>query len=362
MSEQVEEVGVRGGGDAAPGPKRRRGWRALVLVVVSGLGVVVLLLVATGVVLSLTNPSPRAASAWSTAASLPDARGEGSGAVVETGQGPRLAVVGGLSGLGRTNDEVTLYDPDDDAWTTLTPLPDPRHHTAATAIGGVLYVSGGSPSTTDLTTATADLWALDVEAGGDWEELAPLPQPRWGHRMVALDGLLYAVGGQPGPEVQIYDPEEGSWSLGAPLPEGRDHLGVVVLDGEIWVLGGRDQLDDLTARVDVYDPGADEWRDGPALPAPVSAAAVGVVEGRIHVVDGEDPATFGGGVLDAHWVLEPGDDEWSQGPASRLPVHGAADGVIDGRLYVAGGASRQGALSAVSWTDEVQVLEPGADA
>jgi N-acetylneuraminic acid mutarotase len=360
MSEQVDEVRTRDA-DAGRQHERRRGWRALVLVVVSGLGVVLLLLVATGVVLSLTNPSPRTASAWSTATPLPDARGEGSGAVVETADGPQLAVVGGLSGFGRTNDEVTLYDPDEDAWTTLTPLPAPRHHTAAAAIDGVLYVSGGSPSATDLTTATTDLWALDVEAGGDWEQLEPLPQPRWGHRMVALDGRLYAVGGQPGPDVQIYDPGEDSWTLGAPLPEVRDHLGVVVHDGEIWVLGGRDQLDDLTARVDVYDPEGDEWREGPALPAPVSAAAVGVVDGRIHVVDGEDPATFGGGVLDAHWVLEPGADEWSQGPASRLPVHGAADGVIDDRLYMVGGASRQGALSTISWTDEVQVLEPGAD-
>ena len=360
MSEQVDDVGGRTA-DTDPKGTRRRGWRALVLVVMSGLGIVLLLLVATGVVLALTNPSPRDATAWTTAAPLPDARGEGSGAVVETEEGPKLAVAGGLSGFGSTREDVTLYDPDDDAWSTLTPLPEPRHHTAATAIDGVLYVSGGSPSATDLTTATADLWALDVEAGGDWEELAPLAQPRWGHRMVALDGRVYAVGGQPGPDVQIYDPEEDSWSLAAPLPEVRDHLGVVVHDGEIWVLGGRDQLDDLTTRVDVYDPRTDEWRDGPPLPAPVSAAAVGVVAGHIHVVDGEDPATFGGGVLDAHWVLEPGADEWSQGPASRLPVHGAADGVIDERLYVVGGASRQGALSTISWTDEVQVLDPGAD-
>jgi N-acetylneuraminic acid mutarotase len=360
MSEQVDEVGAPDVGARAE-HRRRRGWRALVLVVVSGLGVVLLLLVAAGVVLALTNPSPRAASAWSTAAPLPDARGEGSGTVVETADGPQLAVIGGLSGFGRTNDAVTLYDPDDDEWTTLTPLPEPRHHTSAAAVEGVLYVSGGSPSATDLTTATTDLWALDVEAGGEWEELEPLPQPRWGHRMVALDGRLYAVGGQPGPDVQIYDPGDDSWTLGAPLPDVRDHLGVVVHEGEIWALGGRDQLDDLTARVDVYDPRTDEWREGPTLPAPVSAAAVGVVDGRIHVIDGEDPATFGGGVLDAHWLLEPGADEWSQGPPSRLPVHGAADGVIDDRLYVVGGASRQGALSTISWTDEVQVLEPGAD-
>jgi len=345
----------------AAATKRRRGWRAPVLSVVSVLGIVLLLVVATGVVLYLTNPSPREATAWTTAAPLPDARGESSGTVIETADGPQLAVVGGLSGFGNTRDDVTLYDPTGDVWTTLSAMPEPRHHTAAAAIGSTLYVSGGSPSATDLTTATTDLWALDVEAGGSWEAFAPLPQPRWGHRMVALDGRVYAVGGLPGPDVQIYDPVDDSWSLGAPLPEVRDHLGVVVRDGEIWVLGGRDRLDDLTTRVDVYDPESNEWRDGPALPAPVSAAAVGVVDSAIHLVDGEDPATFAGGILDAHWVLEADAEEWSPGPPSRLPVHGAADGVIDDRLYVAGGATRQGALSTISWTAEVQVLEPGAE-
>lgn len=358
MSEQIGADAGSGGGIRTD-RKRRRGWRTLAMVVLSGLGALLLLVVGTGVVLSLTNPSPREGTAWRTAAPLPEPRGEASGTVVETADGPQLAVVGGLSGFGRTRDDVTLYDPRDEVWSTLTPLPEPRHHTAVAAIGGTLYVSGGSPSATDLSTATPQLWALDVEAGGEWEVLDALPQPRWGHRMVAVDGRLYAVGGQPGPDVQIYDPDEG-WSLGAPLPEVRDHLGVAVRDDEIWVLGGRDRLDELTARVDVYDPEADEWRDGPDLPAPVSAAGVGVVDGRIHVVDGEDPATFAGGVLDAHWVLPPDADAWTPGPQSRLPVHGAAAGVIDAGLYVAGGASRHGALSTISWTDEVQVLEAGA--
>lgn len=334
---------------------RRSRWRPLLVVVGAGLGVVLVAVVATGVVLTVTAPEPRPASGWESAAPLPEARGESAGAVVAGGDGPRLAVVGGLAGLGSTSTAVAVYDPATDRWTTGPDLPAPRHHTTAAALDGTLYVSGGSPSATDLTTATSQLWALAEEAQG-WEELEPLPQPRWGHRLVALDGRLYAVGGRPGPQVQIYEPGSG-WTLGAPLPEVRDHLGVVAHDGEIWALGGRDHTDGLTARVDVYDPDADAWREGPALPAPVSAAAVGVVDGRIHVVDGEDPATFGGGVLDAHHVLDPDGGTWSAGPASRLPVHGAAHGVVDDRLYVVGGASRQGALSVLSWTDQVQIFE-----
>lgn len=129
--------------------------------------------------------------------------------------------------------------------------------------------------------------------------------------------------------------------------------------GRLFAVGGRDGDRELTTRVDVYDPELDAWRAGPALPAPTSAAAMGVVDGRIHVVDGEDPATFTGGVLDEHWVLAPDEEIWEQGPPSRLAVHGAADGVIGDRLHIVGGATRQGALSVLSWTDQVQVLDPG---
>lgn len=339
-----------------PGGARsgRRGWRVVLRVVLTGLAALLVVIVGGAVLLSLSNPSPRDASGWSAAAPLPQARGEGSGAVVDGADGPYLAVVGGLRGLGRTTDAVAFYDPDADVWTAGPSLPEPRHHTAAGAVDDTLYVSGGSPSATDLTTATSQLWAL-AEDGRQWEELEALPQPRWGHRLVGHDGRLYAVGGQPGPQVQIFD-RDGGWTLGAPIPQVRDHLGVVVHEGEIWALGGRDHTDILTARVDIYDPGTDAWSEGPDLPEPVSAAAVGVIDGHIHVVDGEDPATFGGGVIDAHWILEPGAEQWTEGPASRVPVHGAADGVIDDRLYVVGGASRQGALSVLSWTDEVQVF------
>lgn len=322
------------------------------------LGALVAAVVGTAVALTLTNPSPRPTAAWEAASPLPGPRGEGAGAVVDTQDGPRLAVVGGLRGLGRTSDEVAFYDPASDAWSSGTPLPRPRHHLAVAALGETLYVSGGSPSARELEAPTPQLWALP-EPGGDWQLLEPLSQPRWGHRLVAVDERLFAVGGQPGPQVQIYAPGEG-WSLGAPIPEVRDHLGVVAHEGEIWVLGGRDADRALTARVDVYDPERDAWRSGPPLPDPVSAAAVGVVDGRIHVVGGEDPATLTGGVLDAHWFLEPGEGGWEEGPPPRLAVHGASAGVIDDRLHIVGGAARQGALSVLSWTGEVQVLDPDA--
>ena len=94
----------------------------------------------------------------------------------------------------------------------------------------------------------------------------------------------------------------------------------------------------------VYDPGRDAWRDGPALPEPMSAMAVGVLDDALHVVGGEDPAPISGGVSDDHFVLAHRSDRWVRLGPPLLPVHGAGFGTFRDRLFVVGGASRQGAL------------------
>jgi hypothetical protein len=184
-----------------------------------------------------------------------------------------------------------------------------------------------------------------------------MPEPRWGHRMVAHGGRLVVVGGQgPTARVLIYDPVDG-WTTGAPMPAPRDHLSVVVLDDRIWAVGGR--APESLSRVDIYDPVGDRWEAGPALPAPTSGAAEGVVNGRILIYGGEEPALWGGEVFDRHWMLDPdgAPERWQPAPPPPLAVHGADGAVFQGTLLIAGGASRHGALSVIAWTDLVQRLE-----
>jgi hypothetical protein len=324
--------------------------RALLTGLATALVVLLVLGVLALVGLRVTAPTVQEASGWDRAATAPQARGETAGAVLPHPGGDRLAVVGGLHGLGMTSDEVAFYDPADDAWTTGPGLPEPRHHTAAAGHDGRLWVAGGAASATDWTPR-GEVWSLGPDG---WETEAPLPMPRWGHRLVVADDRLHVVGGQPRPEVLVLD--DGQWRTGGAMPEPLDHLGVVVVDDEIWTVGGRDENDRLTSRVSIYDPVGETWRDGPDLPRPISAAAIGVVDGRVHAVGGEDPAVTSGGVLDTHVWLDPVEGRWHGGPPSPLAVHGAAYGVVGDRLHVVGGAGRQGVLSVTSWTDEVQVL------
>lgn len=329
-----------------PRPRLRAALKVLALAV----GVLVLVPVAAALVLAWRNPEPSASAGWDRLEAMPTPRGEVAAAALEH----RLVVAGGFSGVWSTSAEAAIYDVGRELWEEAPSMPGPRHHAAAAALDGAVFVSGGAASVLDWDPRD-NLWRL--VPGEGWEELEAMPEGRQGHAMVALGGRLYVVGGVgETSRVLVYDPEDG-WSTGPEMPDPRDHLRAVAFRDEVWAIGGR--VDDKpVARIDVYDPDRERWRRAPSLLEPMSAMVVGVLADGVHVVGGEDPAVFGGGVIEGHVVF--GDEGWQPAPEGLLAVHGAGGGAIGGRLYVAGGASRQGALSAISYTDLLQVYEPEA--
>lgn len=324
----------------------------------AGVGILLVGLIALVLGLLVTNPQPEPAEGWTLLAELPFDRGEvgSTAATIGPGDGPQLVITGGIEGIGSTSDRVSVYDPFADRWEEGPRLPAPRHHNDAAAIDGDLYVSGGAASTSDWTPMS-EVWRLATGAQV-WDALEPMPEGRYGHRMVALGGRLYVVGGAgDSDDVLVWEPDRG-WSRAATMPGHRHHLAVVAVDDEIWAIGGRDHDEAVLRDVDVYDPETDTWRDGPDLPFPVSAAAAGVIDGTIHIVGGEDPAVLRGGIVDRHLVLHPGEDRWSEAVPAPLSVHGAGSAVLDRRLFVAGGAGRQGTLSVLSWTGTTAAYDP----
>ena len=275
---------------------------------------------------------------------------------------PQFFVIGGLSGpFAKTVADVDILDAGSGRWRQGPPLPEARHHPAAASIGGAVYVTGGAKKARNWSPE-AQMWVL--RPGSEtWDPLPDMPEGRMGHAMLAIEGKLYVIGGRGAtPKVLIYDLEEG-WSDGAAMPGPRDHLAAVQVgpttNAKIYAIGGRD--DRIRARVDIYDVTADTWTTGPPLPEPTSGMAAEILQdGRIHVIGGEDPGTIGGGVIDAHFMLDPETGTWSSGPKARLAVHGAASDQVAGIFLTAGGARRHGAWSILAWTGATFRFLPGA--
>jgi hypothetical protein len=91
-----------------------------------------------------------------------------------------------------------------------------------------------------------------------------MPTPRTHLGVVAIDGLLYAVGGQSDGErlsaVEIYDSANGNWTSGENLPVPMSNFAIALLDGHMHVLHHREHL--------VYSADSALWTAVEPMPTP----------------------------------------------------------------------------------------------
>ncbi|RLL68063.1 kelch-like protein [Streptomyces sp. Z26] len=248
-------------------------------------------------------------------------------------------------------------------WRTRNPLPVARAEVAVAALGGRVYVVGG----TTQRDGEAPVWATTTVHAYDprrdrWTERAPLPRPLTHVGVAALDGRLYAFGGfttavhlNPQPDAYVYDPRRDRWHRLPDMPEALGSVGVAAVGGRLHLLGGRDSRRVVTPPGSpvslgmgtvrshhVYDPRRRTYAPAPPLPGDArDHAGVAVLGGRVHVVGGRVEDIVDN--LTRHDVYDAARRTWSR--AAPLPVARSAGAavVLDGRLVYAGGECRPGA-------------------
>ncbi|XP_069872931.1 kelch repeat and BTB domain-containing protein 11 [Dipodomys merriami] len=143
------------------------------------------------------------------------------------------------------------------AWRALAPLPEgaPARGCGLAVLHNYLFVAGGV-----APAGPSDRVFCYNPATGRWSAARPLRQARSQLRLLALDGHLYAVGGECQLGVERYDPRADRWAAVAPLPRGAFAVdpAAAVCNGELYVSGGS-----LFGRLLKYDPRRDEWQECP---------------------------------------------------------------------------------------------------
>ena len=218
-----------------------------------------------------------AANAWDTVAPMPEKITHAG----HTSDGRRAFFVGGFVGdhPGASTAHVWVYDAAIDRWSRLPDLSARRGGGGAALIGSTLHFFGGVVRDGDhYEPDSGDHWVFDVDTGTSWHPDAPLPNPRNHLGAIALGGRVYAVGGQhQGNEldgnqssVERYDPATRQWTTLAPLPVPRGHVSssLVVRDGKLLVFGGLTQKSRPLADVLEFDPATMAWTALDPLPAP----------------------------------------------------------------------------------------------
>ncbi|XP_021483681.1 kelch domain-containing protein 7A [Meriones unguiculatus] len=176
---------------------------------------------------------------------------------------------------------LCCYDNTRDAWHPLAQLPlevMSRGCALCTLFNYLFVVSGcqgpeGQPS--NRVFCYNPLTAI-------WSEVCPLNQARPHCRLVALEGHLYAIGGECLNTVERYDPRLDRWTFAPPLPNDTFALAhtATVCANEIFVTGG--SLRYLLLR---FSPQEQRWWAGPTGGSKDRTAEMVAVNGFLYRFD-----------------------------------------------------------------------------
>jgi N-acetylneuraminic acid mutarotase len=270
----------------------------------------------------------------------------------------------------RTGDKAVLpgrvieYDPAADKFTSKKQMPRPSEHMTIAESGGKIYLFGGLSTehmgeTTPGNFYLNDSWEYDP-ANDSWKALAPMPLRRQAGAAVSVGGKIYVIGGTgmlpgaanpPAPESmivvgtnEVYDPATDKWETRREMPTARNHEAIGVVGGKIYAIGGRignanvaNMISSPTDVVEEYDPATDRWRGMTKMPTARSGLGWGTYQGMIYVLGGEVRDYHMDGIFRDMEAFNPATNEWFRLQPMVTARHGVNVSILGNRLHAIGG-------------------------
>jgi N-acetylneuraminic acid mutarotase len=268
--------------------------------------------------------------------------------------------------------------------------------TQTTAASGGGAASSGSILVSTSPTPPAGysfLAVVNTSTGNDWVQKAPMPTTTSHLAAATLNGKIYAIGGTDTngvllSSVEIYDTTTDSWSTGAPMPTARPGLTAAAVNGKIYAIGGYTNGQPVSVTicnpspplgdgkcttssiptfaplntVEIYDPATNSWSTGTALPTARANLSAAVVNGKIYVIGGASKWNAGptwGDVLSTVEVYDPATNAWTTGTAMPAARSGLAAVSVNGKIYAVGGTGLN--LYALVGTTSLQIYDPATN-
>eukprot|EP00898_Chlorokybus_atmophyticus_P007001 jgi/Chlat1/7301/Chrsp58S06930 len=178
----------------------------------------------------------------------------------------RIYVLGGRTeGAGSVAvSTVDCYDVKTGQWLSVPPLQTARHSLGAAALDGCLYAVGGDRHEHNAKHSSRRVECFDPQIG-KWSSAPKLTVPRSGVAVCVLDGSLYAVGGHAGGQslsvVERYTPQRGRWQVVANMNIARAYTCVTAFNGCLYVADSYGPGIALkpSDSMECYDPATNKW-------------------------------------------------------------------------------------------------------
>ena len=278
------------------------------------------------------------AGPWVQKADMPTARYALSTSVVDG----IIYAIGGVPGPnGPPLSTMEAYNPVTDTWTKKADMPTARFILSTSVVNGIIYAIGGSPAEVSPGSTYATVEAYDPVTN-TWTKKADMPTARSGFSAIAVDGIIYAMGGTPDNSstlstVEAYDPQTDTWTTVADMPSKLVFFSASEVNGEIYVMGGAPVWHGTSAAIFMYEPETDTWSTKSDMPMSRTFLSTSVVNGMIYAI--------GGGVSGSSKVevYDPATDSWTSKPDMTTARTYLATNSVGGKIYAIGGRAYHGA-------------------
>ena len=166
--------------------------------------------------------------------------------------------------------DLWRYNPRNDQWQEMTPLPDSgRSGAASFVIDSVAYIIGGK---NDSSQALSEVWAYNMN-NDSWVQKSNLPfGGRWRSGATSNDSLGYLAFGMDDTlrycqELYKYNPQTDSWTKLSDFPNGgRNYVKMHLINGKLVAFGGEDSSNTFLSELWSYDLQSNSWEELNPLP------------------------------------------------------------------------------------------------
>jgi N-acetylneuraminic acid mutarotase len=225
-----------------------------------------------------------------------------------------------------------------------------------------LAACGENPTQPDTTADLAAAASAVTYPPNSWTARAPNPNMGALYEMAAGTALnpagqriAYVFGGHfmdfQSHTIMAYNHASNSWTEKNARFSGWGTNGVGNIGGKLYISGGNlysgDPGGSMFRSLYVYNPATDVIVQKADMPRATAYGVTGVLNGKLYVLSGDcrddEPPIFDCDVEINRRLLyryDPATNSWATLPAAPHSHRGGGGGVINGKFYVAGGASR----------------------
>jgi len=237
-------------------------------------------------------------NSWSAGQAMPALR---SGAIAAT-VGDAIYIIGGgfkkPDGNFQFLHTTEIYHPKTDSWEQGPDMLMPHDYPAGALFDNHIYILGGHHPDATLSGPKTDPGFDFCErlnlATLEWEQISPLPTPRFaldavvmGQRILTMGGVAFTPEGFNNfDHIEAFDPATGAWSLDSlKLPWTAAGLGSIMVDDTPFIFGGYSG-DGICDHAACYDAKTATWHLLPPMPAPLAAMGVAHIDRTIYLIGG----------------------------------------------------------------------------